>query len=414
MYIMPINNKRRKIANIQFASSLILFVLGLVALLLFSAPSSAFVFSSNHHRIHTFSPACCSSACASNNNNNVHQHYGSSTEIPMTSEKAATTSVIDGDGGVNGNGDDDTKLPAIHFRPAAAEDIPRCFEIESASYPSDEAATMESLVNRQKHAGDYFLLCITTTAPSSESDETTKDEDETILGFVCATRCHEFTEDSMSELHDPTGRLLAVHSVVVDESYRRNGVATQLLNRYVQNVLEQEDESQQSDDESFSKPMESIVLLAKQHLLGFYVRCGFTVNRPSPIVHGKELWYDLELQLPSPAPTIRTQPLPDESWFCKTETFKTSLNFLKDIKPHLEAHTRWVEGLRSSGETCIVSGYRVDSEGRPGGGGLMFLAAKSYEEAHELVAKNDPLIVNGCVDWELNGWKSQVGGITVD
>jgi hypothetical protein len=36
------------------------------------------------------------------------------------------------------------------------------------------------------------------------------------------------------------------------------------------------------------------VLLSKSHLLGFYVNCGFAVNRPSPIVHGKELWYELE------------------------------------------------------------------------------------------------------------------------
>jgi len=402
--IMPINNKRSKIVNIQSASSLLLFVLGLVAIILFSEPSSAFVVSSNHRRVHTFSPACCFSPCASRNNNNnrIHQHSGSSTELSMTSEKAATASVSDGDG------DDDTKLPAIQFRLAAAEDIPRCFEIESASYPSDEAATMESLVNRQKHAGDYFLLCTTTTDGNDES----------ILGFVCATRCQEFTEESMSELHDPTGRLLAVHSVVVEESYRRKGVASQLLNQYVQNVLA-EPQQQSDENESPSTPMESIVLIAKQHLLGFYVRCGFMVNRPSPIVHGKELWYDLELQVPSPSPAapttiLRTKPLPGESWFCKTETFKTSLNFFKDIKPHLEAHTKWVEGLRASGETCIVSGYRVDFEGKPGGGGLMFLAATTYEEAYELVAKNDPLIVNGCVDWELNGWKSQIGGITVD
>jgi ribosomal protein S18 acetylase RimI-like enzyme/uncharacterized protein YciI len=396
--ILPINNKRSKIAKIQFASSsLLLFVLCLVAIVLFSAPALTFVVSSNHCRVHTISTASCSSPCVSRNNYNsrIHQYSGSSTEISMTSKKAATASVRDGDGV------DNIELPAIQFRLAAAEDIPCCFEIESASYPSDEAATMESLVNRQKHAGDYFLLCTTT-----------KDEDESILGFVCATRCHEFTEESMSELHDPTGRLLAIHSVVVDESYRRKGVASQLLNQYVQNVLESE-----SNDESVSPPMESIVLIAKQHLLGFYVRCGFTVNRPSPIVHGKELWYDLELQLPSPAAPgtiLRTKPLPSESWFCKTETFKTSLNFFKDIKPHLEAHTEWVEELRAAGDTCIVSGYRVDSEGKPGGGGLMFLAATTYEEAYELVAKNDPLIVNGCVDWELNGWKSQVGGITVD
>lgn len=256
---------------------------------------------------------------------------------------------------------------------------------------------MESLVNRQKYAGDYFLLC-------------TKD-DNTVLGFVCGTRCHDFTEESMSALHDPTGPLLAVHSVVIGEEYRRQGLATKLLNRYIQNVLEQEKDLQLSDHTNDkSVPIDSIVLLAKQHLLGFYVRCGFRVNRPSPIVHGKELWYDLQMDLPA---AVRTHLLPGESWFCKTETFKPSLSF-PEIKPHLDAHTKWVKDVRAKGEICIVSGYRVDSEGKPGGGGLMFVAAKSYQDAYDLVSKNDPLIVNNCVDWELNGWNSQVGGIKVE
>jgi len=257
---------------------------------------------------------------------------------------------------------------------------------------------MESLVNRQKNAGDYFLVC----CASNEDDKSEK-----LLGFVCGTRCQEFTEESMSE-HDPSGGLLAIHSVVIEEAYRRKGLATKLMNRYIDMVRDQERAafSESSTATTIAPPLTSIVLIAKQHLLGFYVRCGFAVNRPSPIVHGQELWYDLEMKLP------RTTLLPGESWFCKTETFK-DLPF-PQIKPHLDAHTRWIQGLRASGDTCIVSGYRVDSEGKPGGGGLLFVAAKSYEEAYELVSKNDPLIVNGCVDWELNGWKSQVGGILVD
>ncbi len=355
-------NKHRTIHN-----KLLLFgfLIG-AALLSFAATSEAFLVPSRH---------CGSSPTA-------FEDPFSSMKLPMASEATQIES--------------EPLLPSIQFRPAAAEDIPRCFEIESASYPSDEAATMESLVNRQKYAGDYFLLC-------------TKDNGQQILGFICATRCHEFTEESMSALHDPTGPLLAVHSVVIDEDYRRKGLATELMNQYIQRVLKQEQENQSATE---TVPIASIVLLAKQHLLGFYVRCGYKVNRPSPIVHGKELWYDLEMELER-SPAIRTDLLPGESWFCKTETFKSSLTF-PEIKPHLDAHTKWVQDLRKSGETCIVSGYRVDSEGKPGGGGLLFLAAKSYQEAYDLVAENDPLIVNGCVDWELNGWNSQVGGIRVE
>mmetsp|Transcript_19410 Transcript_19410/g.42187 ORF Transcript_19410/g.42187 Transcript_19410/m.42187 type:complete len:457 (-) Transcript_19410:310-1680(-) len=331
------------------------------------------------------------------NNNNL---YHSSTRIEAAAGAAAK------DGG---------ESTQIHFRAATSKDIPRCFEIESMSYPSDEAATLESLKNRQKYAGDYFLLC-TTTSPSL-------DENEMIIGFVCATRCHEFTEESMSKLHDPEGRLLAIHSVVVDKNYRRRGVAKQMMERYVQDVIIKEEQVQQqkqhSDDatdaDAAPAAIQSIVCIAKQHLLGFYAQCGFSVNRPSPIVHGKDLWYDLEIELATKmvtTKTIRTHPRPDESWYCKTEQFKPSLSF-PEIKPHLDAHTKWVQSLRKSGDICIVSGYRVDAQGKPGGGGLMLFAAKSYEEAYELVLK-DPLIANDCVDWELNGWIGQVGGIQVE
>ncbi|OEU22974.1 hypothetical protein FRACYDRAFT_178942 [Fragilariopsis cylindrus CCMP1102] len=312
----------------------------------------------------------------------------------------------------------------LNFRSATSDDIPHCFEIESASYPSDEAATLESLTNRQKYAGEYFILCTTTTT-------TTITKAKQILGFICGTRCNEFTEESMSE-HDKDGRLLAIHSVVIDEQYRRKGIASKMLKRYVQDIIIQEEvlqqqqhhqqQQQQQKEPSSSQPppIESIVFIAKQNLLGFYVRCGFRVNGTSQIVHGKELWYDLEREL-QPTITaavkiktignIRTHPHSDESWFCKTEKF---IRPFPEVKPYLEEHKKWVDNLRQTQNICIVSGYRVDEQGKPGGGGLMFVAAKSYKDAYELVSNNDPLIVNKCVDWELNGWIGQVGDISIE
>jgi len=264
----------------------------------------------------------------------------------------------------------------LSYRTPTPEDIPTCFEIEAASYPSDEAASLDSLEYRQKHASPYFQCAVF---------------DDTIIGFVCSTRCDQFEEESMST-HAANGRLLAVHSVVVREDFRRKSVATHMLQKYLEKIKQ----------ENMDGTIQSVVLLAKQHLLGFYVNCGFSVNRPSPIVHGKELWYELERTL------VRTHPVEAESWFCKTEQF---IRPFPEVKPHLEAHKLWVMDLRRQGY-CVTSGYRVDSDGRPGGGGLMFLAAGSYNDALSLVLK-DPLVANDCVDWELNGWIGQVGDMQV-
>jgi uncharacterized protein YciI/GNAT superfamily N-acetyltransferase len=269
----------------------------------------------------------------------------------------------------------DSLVSQLDYRSPSPKDIPLCFEIEAASYPADEGASLTSLEYRQTNAMPYFQCAIL---------------DDAIIGFVCSTRCDTFEEESAMTTHTPTGSLLAIHSVVVQEKYRRKGVASAILKHYLQTV----------EKENVDGTIQSIVLLSKSHLLGFYVNCGFAVNRPSPIVHGKELWYELERKV------VRTLPVPGESWFCKTEQFKRPF---PQVKPHLEAHKTWVTDLRREGY-CIASGYRVDSEGKPGGGGLLFLAAKSYEEALSVVLK-DPLVANDCVDWELNGWVGQVGDV---
>ena len=270
---------------------------------------------------------------------------------------------------------DSSLLARISYRSPTAEDIPACFAIESASYPEDEAASLTSLEYRQANALPYFQCAIL--------------DGTTIIGFVCSTRCDEFEEESMST-HSVEGSLLAIHSVVVHEAYRRQGVATAMLKRYLQMV----------QDENTDGSIHSMVLLAKTHLLGFYVNCGFRVNRPSPIVHGQDTWYELERKM------ARALPKDGESWFCKTEQFKLPF---PQVQPHLQAHKEWVVSLRRQGY-CITSGYRVDAQGKPGGGGLMFLAAKSYDDARALVLQ-DPLVANGCVDWELNGWIGQIGDI---
>lgn len=158
----------------------------------------------------------------------------------------------------------------ITYREVRDTDVPLCVVIESASYPVDEAASEEKLWYRQRHATQYFQCALI---------------DDEIIGFVCGTRCWEFTEESMS-VHVSNGPLLAIHSVVVREDRRRKGIATAMLKEYVSRVRQ---------DEQKRDNLNKIVLLSKAHLLAFYVNCGFSVTRPSQIVHGSEQWYELEL-----------------------------------------------------------------------------------------------------------------------
>ena len=96
------------------------------------------------------------------------------------------------------------------------------------------------------------------------------------------------------------------------------------------------------------------------------------------------------------------------AWFIKTETLRLPR---PQLLAHLQAHHAWVAELRQQG-VVISSGYLVDQAGRPGGGGLLLLAAADYAAAEALV-RQDPLIANGCVDWQLQGWIPAVGDLAV-
>ena len=67
--------------------------------------------------------------------------------------------------------------------------------------------------------------------------------------------------------------------VVIAESYRRRGIATQMLQRYVQNIVQQQQQPPGSavTNDTPEPRISKIALLAKAHLLSFYVNCGFQV-----------------------------------------------------------------------------------------------------------------------------------------
>ena len=65
-------------------------------------------------------------------------------------------------------------------------------------------------------------------------------------------------------------------------------------------------------------------------------------------------------------------------------------------------HKKWVKNLIKKGIN-IQSGFLVNYQKQPGGGGLLFIESNSYSEALNVI-KNDPMIVNNLVNWELYEW----------
>lgn len=180
------------------------------------------------------------------------------------------------------------KLSELQFREVGPTDLHACVELEKASYPEDEAASRSTLQYRQHQAATFFRCAV-------QPENAEEDEDEQVVGFICATRCTAFTHESMTT-HVAGGQLLAIHSVVVREDCRRQGIASRMLQEYIKHV---EDFNRQCYETS-SSPIQEMVLMAKANLLTFYINAGFQVKRLSPIVHGQERWYELVQEVPIP------------------------------------------------------------------------------------------------------------------
>lgn len=183
----------------------------------------------------------------------------------------------------------------VRFREVVPTDLPAVIALEHGSYPEDEAASKATLQYRQHQAAPYFFCAL--IDGSAEHDAANDSSGETLVGYICSTRCYSFTQESMTT-HDAGGHLLAIHSVVVRDDFRRRGIASFMLKEYIKHVsnfnLQWEEEGRRGS------PIEKIVLLAKANLLTFYVNAGFHVVRLSPIIHGSERWYELDMDLDIP------------------------------------------------------------------------------------------------------------------
>ena len=108
-----------------------------------------------------------------------------------------------------------------------------------------------------------------------------------LVGFICATRASgdTLTHASMSE-HVPEGTSVCIHSVCVDASQRRKGVALTMLKNYLTKVIP-----------VLHPAATRVLLISKQYLLPLYQKAGLVVKGKSAVVHGADPWYECEMMV---------------------------------------------------------------------------------------------------------------------
>ncbi|MEM6445982.1 MAG: YciI family protein [Cyanobacteria bacterium J06642_2] len=81
-------------------------------------------------------------------------------------------------------------------------------------------------------------------------------------------------------------------------------------------------------------------------------------------------------------------------WFVKIERGCVSKS---EFDRHVPAHKAYVRKLNESGHSART-GYWAEM-----GGGMLLFQADSLEEARRIIAR-DPLVISGCVEYELHEW----------
>mmetsp|Transcript_10556 Transcript_10556/g.19703 ORF Transcript_10556/g.19703 Transcript_10556/m.19703 type:complete len:666 (-) Transcript_10556:147-2144(-) len=246
--------------------------------------------------------------------------------------------------------------PLILFRNVCPTDLTQIYSLEKASYPPDEAASRKQIQYRQHHAATFFRCAVliqqnkseqnleqdAITIPSNTAGEEASDEPRArtlsnfamgessstllakdsnaissntlsthaednrnslnglgeIIGYISATRCHTFDEDAM-KAHDATGKLLAIHSVVVAEKYRNRGIGTKMMLNYLDAVDKMMQKQTGGASGRLKHPIEKVVLITKMQNVKLYLNVGFSILGKSKICHGKDQWYDCELKVES-------------------------------------------------------------------------------------------------------------------
>ncbi|KAI0777647.1 acyl-CoA N-acyltransferase [Trametes elegans] len=173
---------------------------------------------------------------------------------------------------------------SIFYDLISAEELEDAAKIEARSYPEDEAGSLETFRYRQSQAPELFLGAY---LPAADG------RGRTLVGYVCSTLSPDetLTHDSM-EQHVPGSSSICIHSVCIDAAHRRKQAGLNLVRGYVARA---ERAAQAGAN------YERLLLIAHDHLLGFYQKAGFELVGLSPVVHGARPWYELRKVLARPS-----------------------------------------------------------------------------------------------------------------
>ncbi len=158
----------------------------------------------------------------------------------------------------------------MEIRQAILNELEQIINIERICFPPAEAADEESIRERFEVFGDCFIVAM---------------EGDKVAGFVngCVTDSPDLPDELYhnTSLHKPEGDYQTVFGLDVLPEFQRRKIATALMAEFTKRAKE--------------KGKKGVVLTCKDHLIPFYMSCGFKHCGVSQSCHGGSKWNDMLL-----------------------------------------------------------------------------------------------------------------------
>ena len=162
----------------------------------------------------------------------------------------------------------------MEIRIATMSDLDAVAAVEAECFPVAEAATKEEFAERIRYYGDHFWLMF---------DE---QNDNKLVAFVdgFVTNEPDLTDEmyEKASMHDESGAWQMIFGVNTIPSYRRRGLAGELLERAIEDARKQ--------------GRKGLVLTCKDALIHYYAKFGFqNEGVTDKSVHGDVVWNQMRL-----------------------------------------------------------------------------------------------------------------------
>jgi ribosomal protein S18 acetylase RimI-like enzyme len=163
-------------------------------------------------------------------------------------------------------------LPALAIRQVTPQDLDACYTVESICFPTEEAASHETIALRIDRFPQGFLVA---------------QLDRLVIGHINsgATNQDDITDEEFKQLigHEADGRNIVVFSLAVLPDYQRRGIAAALMEQFVAR--------------SRALGKERVLLLCKSELIRYYEKLGFRYVAQSLSSHGGATWHEMAYDL---------------------------------------------------------------------------------------------------------------------